>query len=210
LANGSLLQFVLDIPGFTQSFPTAGIPMAIASGGIGEGILGATGNIQVTLGNNATISMGRAFDVHVGPDTYQVHVNDGVMSPTIAGILGMLAIIFQEAYALLGAFSTAQVNEDARGVLVMVFQAACQVAVWALISAAVSAKITDLTNQIAQNVAHQTNLDQNPTMQAAIADLQNLQRGGIPVEMMVEGIVMAALIDSMSEADLATTDNLAS
>ena len=208
-ANGSLIQMVLDIAGFTQSYPAAGTPMAIASGGIGEAILGATGNMQLTLGNSATITMGRGYDIHIGPEATQMHTNEGILSPTLAGIVGMIGIIFQEAYALLGAFSSAQTNDDVRGVLVMVFQAATQVAIWALLSSAVSWKIADLEGRHVVNAGHGVQgVEVTPEQQNAINDLTSLQKGPLSIEMMIEGIIMAALIDSASEADLAGSENL--
>ena len=215
LANNSLIQIVLDVAGFTQSYPSAGAPMAAASFGLCEGVLGATGNMQVTLGNSATITMGRGYDIHIGPEATQVHVNDKtgdtILSPILGGILGMIAIIFQEAYALMGASSSSQINDDLRGVLVWAFQTAVQIVLWHLLSSSVSWKIDDLMGKHVVNTANGVQgVQLTAEQQAAVADLTALQAGPLSVPEMIEGLVLPTLLASLGEADLAGSDNLPS
>ena len=215
LANNSLIQIVLDPAGFEKQFPTAGHAMSVASLGLAESVLGASGNMQLTLGNSATITMGRSYDVHIGPEAVTVHTNDQtgdtILSPTLGALLGMIAILFQEAYALLGGVASAQVNDDIRGILVWAFQTAVQVLLWNLLSSTVAYKIAELEVKIALNKMHVLEgLKYDAELLAAIDDLKSLQSSALGMGDLIEGLIVPTLLASISEGELSQADGLPS
>ena len=210
LANGALMQIILDPAGFEAAFPAARGPMATASLGLADSVLGASGYTQMTLGNYINIVMGRNYDIEIGSPPIKVDASDKsgllIISPTLGEVLGVIAIIFQEAYALLGSISTSLVNDDTRGVLVWAFQTAAQILVWTILTAAVSNNITANEAKLALITGHEAQDDAaKKDLVAAIADLAALQTGPLGVGNLIEGLIMPTLVDSISEVELSQT-----
>ena len=217
LAHGSLIKIILDPTGFELAFPESGGPMAAASLGLSTmpGVTsGANGNLQLTLGNSANIMMGRTYNVHLGPKTTTVEANDEsgdtIMSPALGALLGMVAILFQESYALLGVSSSSTVNDDVRGVLVMGFQAAAQLLFGHLLSSAVAWRITDINKKLVQLKGHgTTDLKTPQELQDELEDLTSLQAWSpFDTNLVIAGLVIPTLVDCMSEAALSQTSGL--
>jgi type VI secretion system VgrG family protein len=211
LANGALMQLIVDPAGFEAAFPAAKGPMATASLGLSNAVLGASGYTQMTLGNYINIIMGRNYDIQIGPQTVEVHTHDKsgdfILSPTLGEMLGVIAIIFQEAYALLGSVSTSLVNDDTRGVLVWMFQTAAQILVWNIVTLAVTYKIAENEVKIALNTLHIVEgLKYDAELFASIDDLTALKAGPLGLGSLIEGLIIPTLIDSISEVELSQTD----
>ncbi len=211
LANGALMQLIVDPAGFEAAFPAAKGPMATASLGLSNAVLGASGYTQMTLGNYINIIMGRNYDIQIGPQTVEVHTHDKsgdfILSPTLGEMLGVIAIIFQEAYALLGSISTSLVNDDTRGVLVWMFQTATQILVWNILTLAVTYKIAENEVKIALNTLHIVEgLKYDAELFASIDDLTALKAGPLGLGSLIEGLIIPTLIDSISEVELSQTD----
>lgn len=211
LANGNLMQIILDPAGFEAAFPAAKGPMAIASLGLSDSVIGGSGYTQMTLGNYINIILGRNYDIQIGPQTVEVHTHDQtgdfILSPTLGEMLGVIAIIFQEAYALLGSISSSLVNDDTRGVLVWAFQTASQILVWNILTLAVTYKIAECQVKIALNKMHVVEgLQYDAELLGVIDDMTTLQSGPLSVGNLIGGLVIPTLVDSISEIELSQTN----
>jgi len=126
VASGSLFKLVVDPAGFAAAFAEA--PSGPLLNLLGSGL---NGNVQVTLGTYANITMGLLYDIHVGPKKITLNSSEhpGLCTVTyIMGvIMGAVAIAFQIAYGL---FDT----DDERAILVITFQCAIQVLLAALMA----------------------------------------------------------------------------
>jgi hypothetical protein len=184
--------------------------MATVSFGMSDAVLGSSGYTQMTLGNYVNIVMGRNYDIEIGSPPIKVDASDKngllIISPTLGEMLGVIAVIFQEAYALLGSISTSLVNDDTRGVLVWAFQTAAQILVWTILTAAVSNNIAANTEKMALNTAHGTQDQDNPALIAAHADLAALQSGPLGIGNLIGGLILPTLVDSISEVELSQTE----
>jgi type VI secretion system secreted protein VgrG len=213
LAHGSLMKIIVDPSGYEAAFPTQGAPMMAATSGIDNVISGVTGNLQLTLGNSVNIAMGRTYAVHIGPKKLELSVDDesgdAILTPKLGGLLGMIAILFQEAYALLGTSTTnSNYDDSVRGILVMAFQAAAQILFANLLCSAVSAKIAEIQKSLTDSMSHGA-ADANKTqeLQKEIADMAEMGAPFSPM-IVVQGLVVPILLESLSEITLSQTSSL--
>lgn len=126
LATGGLFKLVVDPVGYAAMFPeTAATPVLDLFGsGIG-------GNVQVTLGTVANISMGLKYNMHLG-DEVKISSQDKAAMRTleliVGGLMAVLAIAFQIAYGAIA-------EDDKRAEFVIAFQLSIQALVAVLMGA---------------------------------------------------------------------------
>jgi hypothetical protein len=90
---------------------------------------GLGGNMQLTLGSNATFVMGQTFDINLGPRRVQIDSHNKTSSKPAIFQLGIViqvvAIVFLLTYALVQ-------SDDARAVLLILFEIVMEVMLMAL------------------------------------------------------------------------------
>ena len=148
LASGSMIQMFVDPVGFGEAFSQyqfASKEDAILFG------TGAGGNVQMTLGTSATIAMGLAYDIHIGPKKITLDSSDRpalrAVSLVMGAIMGALALVFQLAYG----FSD---KDDVRAILVMSFEGAIQALLAGLMGYDNLYHATEVTTAFAYYQAH--------------------------------------------------------
>lgn len=97
LALGSNIQICINPAGLAAGVPGFAAPAAVT--GLLGGFMG--GNMQLTIGTNASFVLGRSFDINLGPP--KIEVKDGrshVASFILCGILGALAVVWVILYAI--------------------------------------------------------------------------------------------------------------
>jgi hypothetical protein len=98
LALGSNIQICINPAGLAAGVPGFAAPAAVT--GLLGGFLG--GNMQLTLGTNASFVLGRSIDINLGPP--KIEIKDGkshINSYILCGILGALAVVWVILYAVL-------------------------------------------------------------------------------------------------------------
>ena len=215
LATNSLLKIIVDPAGFMRVFPEleGGMPPTLAAflGG------GTTGNAQVTLGNAITVTLGRVFDIHVGPELIKVHTHSKtggqLLSPITALLLGLTAYVFQGAYVALAALD-AGVCDGMRGLLIFAFQAVSQVLLWKLIALALYYQAMRNTADWAAHFSPHMTEDDARAVDQINRDFDNLAQaleaetlGFWPV---VESLAVPALVQGIGEVELSATHGLKS
>lgn len=117
LATGGLFKLIVDPAGYAGMFPdsmaapAAGPLLDLFGSGIG-------GNVQMTLGTTANISMGLAYNIHIGETIANKTQNKTawrVISFIAGGVMAAAAIAFQIAYGIMK-------RDDDRAALVVAFQ----------------------------------------------------------------------------------------
>jgi hypothetical protein len=142
LAVGNNIQICVNPFGLAAGVTGTELPQLLAA------VLGAGmgGNMQLTFGANASVTVGQAFEINIGPPKVQVdaryaggddHTNpDGtvVKDPThlattiFSGLVGVAAIVWIAVYA-------AETEDHTRAVMTMVFQALIDVLLGAMMTA---------------------------------------------------------------------------
>jgi hypothetical protein len=131
LATGGLFKLVVDPTGFLAAFPEVK-----EAGGLGaQGLMslfsnGAQGNVQLTLGTLANVSMGLAYDIHIG-DKVKIESKDKIAPRLVSFLAGALLAVGGLLFHLLYDMMTA---DDDRATLVITFQTTVQAVVATLIA----------------------------------------------------------------------------
>ena len=113
LAVGNNLQICVNPIGLAAGIP--GLPAApVLTAILGAGL---GGNMQVTMGTNASIVMGQSFDISYGPPKIEVHggYGDHIATSILLGVLGLGAILWVILYAALN-------DDKTRASMAIIFQ----------------------------------------------------------------------------------------
>ena len=148
LASGSMVQMFVDPVGFGEAFSEFKLVSKDDTLLFGTG---AGGNVQMTLGTSATIAMGLAYDIHIGPKKITLDSSDRPalrkVSLVMGAIMGALALVFQLAYGLSG-------QDDVRAILVLGFEGAIQALLAGLMGYDNLYHATEVTTAFAYYNAH--------------------------------------------------------
>lgn len=206
LATGSLVQMCVDPVGFLQAFSEGG------EGGFASkesAILfgsGAGGSLQLTLGTSATIAMGLAYDIHIGPKKITLD-SSGRPALRAAGlvmgtIMGALALVFQLAYGLSD-------KDDVRAILAMTFEGAIQALVAGLMGYDNLYHATELTTAYAYNLVHVEKKDpESFKPEFTTADTIEAVIESLMATLVLQPAVIAPpILDSIGESKLRQLEN---
>lgn len=124
LATGSQLKICVDPLGFSSAFMKMldRPPFASTDLFLGSGI---TGNVQLTLGTSANVTLGEVYNIHLGPKAHDIRNGAGKTHPHCTTFwlglaIGALAVAFQIAYGL-------ESKDDHRANWVLAFQVTMEV-----------------------------------------------------------------------------------
>lgn len=195
LATGGLFKLIVDPVGYAGAFPEemsapgAGAFLDLFGSGIG-------GNVQVTLGTTANISMGVAYDMHIG-DKIQTKSQNctafRVVSFITGGLLAAGAIVFQIAYGAIA-------EDDKRAAFVIAFQVLVQSVLALLMGAenayyAIDKECNDSLFEIFGPVLPP------PNGPEALAVIQHMA-GSLLGAALAPGVILPPLLESIGEGHL--------
>jgi hypothetical protein len=100
--NPAVLFDLLNVPG-----------SATLAGPWGTGL---GGNMQFTIGSNATVTWGRQFDIHMGPEKIEINANEHkAFTMAMCALIGSASIAYSIGYGICS-------DEDDRASLAIAFQ----------------------------------------------------------------------------------------
>jgi hypothetical protein len=111
VALGSNLQLCIN-PGVL--FDLLHVPGSATLAGLWGTGLG--GNMQFTIGSNATVTWGRQFDIHMGPEKIEINANEHkAFTMAMCALIGAASIAYSIGYGICA-------DEDDRASLAIAFQ----------------------------------------------------------------------------------------
>lgn len=123
VALGSNLQLCIN-PGVL--FDLLNVPGSATLVGLWGSGLG--GNMQFTIGSNATVTWGRQFDIHMGPEKIEVDANEHKAFPmAICSLIGSVCIAYSTGHGICP-------DEDGRATLAIAFQSTIDLLLGALMT----------------------------------------------------------------------------